>query len=75
MSKLPAVAGMDAIKVFKKFGFFVDRITGSHHIMKREGHTYALSVPIHGNKPVAKGTLRALIDAAGIPIQEFIDEL
>ena len=73
MPKLPTVSGTDAIKVFESFGFVVDRIKGSHHVMKREGHKYALSIPVHGSTAVAKGTLRSLIDAAGITVQEFLD--
>ena len=61
-----------AVAAFEKLGFFVERIKGAHHNMKREGHPYVLTVPVHGNKPVAAGTLRALIRAAGITVQEFI---
>jgi predicted RNA binding protein YcfA (HicA-like mRNA interferase family) len=75
MPKLPPVSGPDAIRAFQKAGFRVVRIRGSHHIMAKEGHPARLSVPVHGNKPVAKGTLRSLIDAAGLTVAEFVELL
>ena len=35
MSKLPSVTGWEAIRAFEKAGFVVDRIRGSHHILKK----------------------------------------
>ena len=75
MPNLPTVTGKDAIRAFKGHGFVVDRIAGSHHIMKKEGHRYRLSVPVHGNKQVARGTLRSLIKDAGLTIGEFLAKL
>jgi predicted RNA binding protein YcfA (HicA-like mRNA interferase family) len=40
------------------------RVTGSHHIYTRPGSRAHLSVPIHRNKPLKVGTLRALLRAA-----------
>ncbi len=72
MSKLPSVTGNQAIKAFEKEGFSVVRVTGSHHIMKKEGHTYNLSVPLHAGTPLKKGTLRQLIRDAGLTQDDFI---
>ena len=38
---------------------------------KRDGHPYVLTIPVHGNEPIAPGTLRSLIRAAGVTIEEF----
>ena len=46
-------------------GWVEDRITGSHHIMKREGFQ-AVSIPIHGNKDLPKGLERSLKKQLGI---------
>jgi predicted RNA binding protein YcfA (HicA-like mRNA interferase family) len=43
----------------------------SHHVLKKPGHKYLLSVPVHGGKPVAPGILRHLIQAAGITVEAF----
>lgn len=71
MPELPDVTGADAIKAFNKFGFAVDRIRGSHHILKKPGHTYVLSVPVHGKHSLRGGTLRRLIRSAGVTVDEF----
>ena len=72
MSELPRVTGWEAIAAFSKIGFRVVRIKGSHHIMKREGNRFLLTVPCHGNTPLKPGTLRSLIRTIGITVEEFI---
>ncbi len=71
MPRLPQVTGKDAIKAFQLAGFFVDRMTGSHSILKKTGHLYNISVPVHGNKPLKDGTLRSLIRDAGLNVEQF----
>ena len=68
---MPSVTGDEAISAFGKVGFVLDRIRGSHHILKRAGHPYALSVPVHGKKTLKTGTLRSLIRDAGLTVEEF----
>jgi len=71
MSSLPVVTGLEAIRAFGRVGFVLDRIKGSHHILRRDGHRFVLSVPVHGTNPIAKGTLRSLIRTAGLTIEQF----
>jgi predicted RNA binding protein YcfA (HicA-like mRNA interferase family) len=66
MPDVPTVTGEQAIAAFGKFGFAVVRIKGSHHILKKPGHRYNLSVPIHKGRTIKKGTLRSLIEGAGV---------
>jgi len=53
MGRLPVLSGGDAVKVFVKDGWSVDRQCGSHVILVKEGHPATLSVPDH--KELAKG--------------------
>ncbi len=46
------------------------RQKGSHMILVKDGHWATLSVPDH--REVAPGTLRSLIRASGLTIDEFI---
>ena len=71
VSELPCASGGEAIAAFKKAGFVLDRTSGSHHTLKKSGHRFVLTVPVHGNKPLKKGTLRALIRASGLSVEEF----
>jgi predicted RNA binding protein YcfA (HicA-like mRNA interferase family) len=75
MSDLPNVTGDEACSAFGTFDFQLDRVRGSHHILKKSGHVNVLSVPIHGKKPLKKGTLRSLIRDAGITVEEFVAAL
>ena len=75
MSELPSVTGRQAVSAFNRLGFSVVRIRGSHHIMKKAGHGYNLSVPVHQGEILKKGTLRDLIGAAGVTAQEFVAAL
>ncbi len=72
MPKLPAISGEDAVRAFKRAGFILDRISGSHHILKKQGHPYHLSIPVHKGKTLGKGLLKSQIDAAGMTSDEFV---
>ena len=58
-------------KVFEKSGWEYARQRGSHMVMVKEGHIATLSVPNH--KTVAKGTLRSLIRASGLSVDQFVE--
>ena len=73
MPSLPASSGRKVVKVFESFGWEVARQRGSHIIMVKDNHMATLSVPDH--REVAKGTLRSLIRAAGITVDEFVQAL
>ena len=70
MAALPPVSGDRAVRVFQKAGWIKDRQRGSHVILIKPGHAASLSVPQH--REVAPGTLRALIRAAGMSVDEFV---
>ena len=75
MPELPAVTGRQAIDAFRRIGFEEARIRGSHHVLKKPGHLYVLTIPVHGNTPLKPGTLRRLIDGAGISVGQFTELL
>jgi predicted RNA binding protein YcfA (HicA-like mRNA interferase family) len=50
-------------------------MSGSHCIMKKDGHRYRLSIPIHGNKTLGTGLLASLIEDAGLTVEEFATHL
>ena len=70
MPRLPVLSGSQAVKVFEKAGWSVNRQRGSHVIMLKPGSLVSLSIPQH--RELAPGTLRALIRAAGMTVEEFI---
>jgi predicted RNA binding protein YcfA (HicA-like mRNA interferase family) len=70
MAALPSLSGERAVRVFQKAGWSKDRQRGSHVILIKPGHAASLSVPQH--RELAPGTLRALIRAAGMSVEEFV---
>ena len=75
MSELPSVTGHEAIRAFARIDFVEVRTKGSHHALKKPGHRYVLTVPVHGKKPLKPGTLRKLIRDAGITVEAFVELL
>lgn len=73
MSKLPIVSGLKAIKAFSRAGWTVARQTGSHVIMVKDDSMVTLSVPMHSE--IDRGTLRKLIDIAGLTVDDFSELL
>ena len=73
MPALPVLSGRKAVRAFEKLGWQAVRQRSSHIIMVKEGEITTLSIPNH--KELAKGTLRSLIRAAGITVDEFISQL
>jgi predicted RNA binding protein YcfA (HicA-like mRNA interferase family) len=70
--KLPRdVNGADAVQALRRLGFEKRRQTGSHAIMRKEGRTVV--VPMH--RPIKPGTLRGLIEQAGVTVDAFREAL
>ena len=73
MAKLPVISGAEAVKVFERAGWRTDRQKGSHVVMLKKGEMASLSVPQH--RELTPGTLRSLIRAARMTVDEFVDLL
>jgi len=65
------VSGERAVGAFQKAGWLRDHQHGSHVILIKAGHPATLSVPQH--RELAPGTLRALIRASGMRVDQFVD--
>jgi predicted RNA binding protein YcfA (HicA-like mRNA interferase family) len=70
MASLPSIPGERAVRTLQKAGWFKDRQHGSHVILIKPGHPASLSVPLH--RELAPGTLRALIRASGMSVDQFV---
>ncbi len=70
MPQLPVISGAQAVRAFEKPGWIKDRQRGSHVVMLKSGRNVSLSIPQH--RELAPGTLRALIRAAGMTVDEFV---
>jgi len=70
VSTLPRISGREVVKALRKIGYEQDWQKGSHIVLRQSVAPYRrIVVPDHHE--VAKGTLRAIIRAAGLTVQEF----
>jgi len=72
MPKLPVVSGDDLVKALEKLGYEIDRIRGSHMMLRAAGRP-PLVVPRH--RKLDRGTLRGILRDAGISVEELIELL
>jgi len=71
MSKLPVLSASKLIKVLSELGYYTDHQTGSHIILRQNKPPFRrLTIPNH--KEIAKGTLNAIIEDAGLTRDEFL---
>ena len=73
MGKLANISGKEAVKAFAKAGWQTMGQVGSHVVMTKPGQRANLSIPQH--KELSVGTLRALIRATGLSVDEFLELL
>lgn len=73
---LPAVSGREVLRALQKAGFATVRVSGSHHrLVHSDDASRAVTIPVHGSKPLKPGTLQAILRQARIPASELKDLL
>jgi len=73
MAKLPSISGRKCVAALKKAGFYEDRQKGSHITMIRDIPFVRVTVPY--NDPISPGTMRSIIRAAGMTVEQFVELL
>lgn len=58
------VSGRELARIVQRRSWTLARVNGSHHIFTKAGKPELLVIPIHGNKPIKPGLLRALMKMA-----------
>jgi predicted RNA binding protein YcfA (HicA-like mRNA interferase family) len=74
MPPVPAVRGDKLVRALERAGFDVTRIRGSHHRL-RHPDGRSTTVPVHPGRDVPKGTLRSVLDDAGMTVEELLKYL
>lgn len=74
MTKIPTdLSGRDLIRALEKVGFVVMRQRGSHVILRRNHPAARVVVPDH--KSLRVGTLRAILNSAGMSVEDLLNLL
>ena len=68
---MKSVSGKKLGKIVEKKGWMLRKVTGSHHIYTKPGVDKILSIPVHKNKDLKIGTLRALMKIAELTEEDF----
>ncbi|MGL5793479.1 MAG: type II toxin-antitoxin system HicA family toxin [Waterburya sp.] len=61
---MKSVFGKKLGKIVERKGWVLRKVTGSHHIYAKTGVDKILSIPVHKNKDLKIGTLKALMKIA-----------
>ncbi|HUF53661.1 MAG TPA: type II toxin-antitoxin system HicA family toxin [Dehalococcoidia bacterium] len=70
--KLNRVSGRELVRILESLGWEVERIKGSHHIMRHTEHPRVrLSVPVHAKGTLPIGTQASILRDAGVSAEEF----
>jgi len=59
------MTGKDMLKLAKQNGWNEIRTKGSHHVVEKRG-CENVSIPVHGNKDLRKGTEQQLLKDLGL---------
>ena len=62
----------EVIAILRRFGWYQDRTTGSHYMMRHPEKPGTVPVPYHGNRDIKIGVLRSIIRQAGMSVEEFL---
>jgi len=68
---MKSVSGKKLAKIIERKGWVLRKITGSHHIYEKIGVDKILSIPVHKNKDLKIGTLKALMKIAELTEQDL----
>lgn len=63
---MKTVSGKEMVKILTDASWYLDRVSGSHYIMKKEGEKRAISVPVHGNRNLKLGLQKAIMKVADL---------
>jgi predicted RNA binding protein YcfA (HicA-like mRNA interferase family) len=72
MTKLPALKPRGVIRILERAGYQVDRVKGSHYIMRHPERRGRIPVPFHGGRDIKMAVLRSIIEQSGLTDEEFL---
>ena len=73
--RLPRITSRELVSALKRLGFVEARQTGSHLVLKRDQPPARVVVPVHAGRVLKVGTLKAILDEAGVSDEELREAL
>ena len=72
MSRIPRVTGKEALAALLRGGMVQGHVKGSHHYLRWPDASRFVSVPVHSSKTLKLGTLKNILEQAGLSADDFI---
>jgi predicted RNA binding protein YcfA (HicA-like mRNA interferase family) len=72
VGRLATIQALRMIKALARLGWSVARVSGSHHILTKSGHS-PVTIPVKKGATLKEGTARSILKKAGISEDEFFD--
>ena len=69
--RLPVCTSTEVIRALNRAGFYLDHGTGSHRYFRHPDRTGIVTVPFH-RRDLKRGTLKSILEQAGLTTDEFI---
>ncbi len=69
---MKSVSGKRLSTIVEQKGWILQRITGSHHIYENPDTNQIISIPVHRNKDLKIGTLKALMKKAELTEEDLV---
>ncbi|MBI3974634.1 MAG: type II toxin-antitoxin system HicA family toxin [Chloroflexi bacterium] len=68
---MPAVRPRQVLAALQRAGWVIHRQAGSHISLRKEGHPFVVTVPVH-SRDLPRGTLRGILADAGLTVEDFL---
>jgi predicted RNA binding protein YcfA (HicA-like mRNA interferase family) len=65
------VSGKELCRILERNGWELKTIYGSHRVYMKAGRKERVSIPVHGNKDLKQGLLKAILKIAEISEDEL----
>lgn len=75
MPRLPRVSGRKLVGALGKAGLRLSHVRGSHHYLRHPDRDRLVIVPVHGNRDLPTGTLRAILRQSALTVERLIELL
>lgn len=69
---MKSIPGKRLCKIVEQKGWVLRRVTGSHHIYEKADSKQILSIPVHRNKDLKVGILKALMKIAQLSEEDLL---
>jgi predicted RNA binding protein YcfA (HicA-like mRNA interferase family) len=72
LGRLANIIALRMIRALVRLGWTLDRTSGSHHVLVKDGHR-PLTIPVHQGRALKEPLARAILKQAGVSEDEFFD--